>query len=222
MKTAKKYLLLSLAAAVVLLAVGGGAYLAGRGARLGETQEESAKRGLLTEERTEISGEIIESSLSDIGELATEEYRFKQVESYDSSKSATIFSVTFDLPLTRSKFIYSYDGVIKAGVDFSAIRVEKDDAKRLLTVTVPKAHILSSEIDFDSFELYDEQSSIFNPVSVRDVHDTNQAMLRAAEKDAIAKGLLERADDNAETLLKNLLRGGYDVREYAIRLQRAG
>ena len=144
------------------------------------------------------------------------------METYDSTKSAQLFNITFDLPLTRTKFIYSYDGVIKAGVDFTKIEVEKDDLKRVITVTLPKSYILSTEIDFDSFELYDEQQSIFNPVSVKDVNDTNRSMIQTAEKDALAKGLLERADKNAETLIKNFLRGGYDVREYAVRIERKG
>ena len=216
MKGVKKILIVI--AALLLVAVI--AYIAGRSAQRGTKQAESTEQSGVIEEHVEITGEIIRSGLSDIGELATEEYYFTQVETYDSTKSAQLFNVTFDLPLTRTKFIYSYDGVIKACVDFAEIKVEKDDLKRLITVTLPKSHILSSEIDFDSFELYDEQTSIFNPVSVKDVNDTNKAMVQTAEKDALAKGLLDRADKNAETLVKNFLRGGYDVREYAVRIER--
>lgn len=212
----------AVAIVIALLLVGVGAYLAGRLTPRAAVQEEKTEeRGIVTE-RVEITGETIRSGLRDIGELATEEYWFTQVQSYDSTKSATLFNITFDIPLTRSKFIYSYDGVIKAGVDFTKAEVEKDDARRLITVTLPKSHILSSEIDFDSFELYDEQTSIFNPVSVSDVNDTNRTMMRSAEKDALAKGLLERADANAETLIRNFLRGGYDVLEYAVKIERLG
>ena len=208
------------AAVLALLIVGAGAYLIGRAAPRGTVQAESETRGAIIGENTAISGETIRSGLNGIGELATEEYYFTQVETYDSTKSAQLFNITFDIPLTRTRFIYSYDGVIKAGVDFTKIEVEKDDLRRVITVTLPKSHILSTEIDFDSFELYDEQQSIFNPVSVRDVNDTNRAMMQTAEKDALAKGLLDRADKNAETLVKNFLRGGYDVREYAVRIER--
>ena len=216
MKTLKKALIIALA----LVVVGVGAYLLGRGAPRGTVQAESETQGRIVSEDVTITGEIIRSGLNDIGELATEEYYFTQVETYDSTKSAQLFNITFDIPLTRTKFIYSYDGVIKAGVDFKKVEVEKDDLKRVITVTLPKSYILSTEIDFDSFELYDEQQSIFNPISVRDVNDTNREMVRAAEKDALAKGLLDRADKNAETLLKNFLRGGYDVLEYAVRIER--
>ena len=214
----KKVKWILIGAAVVLTAVIA-AYLIGRAAPRGTVQVESEPEDRLISERVEISGETIRSGLADIGELATEEYYFTQVETYDSTKSAQLFHITFDIPLTRTKFIYSYDGIIKAGVDFTKIEVEKDELTRLITVTLPKSHILSSEVDFDSFELYDEQQSIFNPISVKDVNDTNQAMLRSAEKDALAKGLLERADKNAETLIKNFLRGGYDMWEYAVRIE---
>lgn len=217
----KKIKWIAIGAAVLVVAVVA-AYLIGRSAPRGTVQAESETPGRIISESTTITGEIIRSGLNDIGELATEEYYFTQVETYDSTKSAQLFNITFDLPLTRTKFIYSYDGVIKAGVDFTKIEVEKDDLKRVITVTLPKSYILSTEIDFDSFELYDEQQSIFNPVSVKDVNDTNRSMIQTAEKDALAKGLLERADKNAETLIKNFLRGGYDVREYAVRIERKG
>lgn len=211
-----KWILIGAAALVAALAA---AYLIGRSTPRGTVQAESETSGRIISESVAITGETIRSGLNDIGELATEEYYFTRVETYDSAKSAQLFNISFDIPLTRTKFIYSYDGVIKAGIDFTKIEVEKDDLKRLITVTLPKPYILSTEIDFDSFELYDEQQSIFNPVSVKDVNDTNRAMVQTAEKDALAKGLLDRAEKNAETLIKNFLRGGYDVREYAIRIE---
>ena len=214
-----KKLKIALAVLLAFVIVGVGAFLLGRSAQRGAVlSEEESGSGVVTEHE-EISGETIRSGMTDIGELATEEYWFTQVQTYDSSKSAQIFDLSFDLPLTRNKFVYSYDGVIKAGVDFAAASVEVDNALRRVTVTLPKAHILSSEIDYDSFELYDEQKSIFNPLSVRDVNKSDSELLRSAEKDAIAKGVLTRADENAETLVVNFLRGAFEVRSYAIKVE---
>ena len=208
--------------ALLLIVVAGWAFLLGRTMLPVAVQvEETTDEGLIAEE-VEITGETIRSGMTDIGELATEEYWFTQVETFDKSKTAQLFSITFDVPLTRTKFVYSYDGVIKAGIDFTKTEVEKDELKRLITITLPKAYILSSEIDYDSFQLYDEKTSIFNPLSVKDVSDTNREMICSAEKDAIAKGVLDRADKNAEKLVKNFLRGGYDLRGYAIKIEHAG
>ena len=217
-----KKLKIALAVLLAFVVVGVGAYVLGRSAQRGTVLSEEESGSGIVAEHEEISGETIRSGMTDIGELATEEYWFTQVQTYDSSKSAQIFDLTFDLPLTRNKFVYSYDGVIKAGVDFAQATVEVDNTVRRVTITLPKARILSSEIDYDSFELYDEQKSIFNPLSVRDVNKSNSELLRSAEKDAIAKGVLERADENAETLVVNFLRGAFEVRSYAIKVERLG
>lgn len=175
---------------------------------------EIIEKEVVIEKEVEITGEIIKSGLQDIGELATEEYYFTGVETYDSTKTIKGFNV----PFTKSTFIYSYDGKIKAGIDFSQIDVEKDDLTKIITISVPAAHILSSEIYPESFQLYDEKNSIFNPISVSDVNDTILELKQTSEQDAIKKGLLKRADENAALILKNFL-SGFDLSDYTIRTE---
>ena len=131
-----KKLKIALAVLLAFVIVGVGAFLLGRSAQRGAVLSEE-ESGSVTEHE-EISGETIRSGMTDIGELATEEYWFTQVQTYDSSKSAQIFDLSFDLPLTRNKFVYSYDGVIKAGVDFAAASVEVDNALRRVKRELPR------------------------------------------------------------------------------------
>ena len=205
---------ISLIAIIVVLIAGVGisAFLLGRKRTENETVE--VEENLLTETETVISGEVIKEGLADIGELATEEYYFTEVESYDSNKSF----MDFKLPFTTSKFVYSYDGLIKAGIDFTAVEVEKDDLLKTITVKLPKAKILSSEIDESSFQVYDEKQSIFNKVSISNFNDTNADLKNRAEERAIKKGLLDKADANATMLIKNFLLSTYSVSDYAIKV----
>lgn len=175
----------------------------------------SKRDNTFTETEKTITGDIIKAGLADIGELATEEYYFTGVESFDSSKSIQ----GFNIPFTTTSFIYSYDGTIKAGIDFTAIDVEKDDLKKLIVVTIPESKILSSEIDENSFKLYDEKKSIFNPLSVSDVNDTIKDLKEKAEADAIKKGVLKRADKNAVNLIKQFLKSTYEVSDYTIKVE---
>lgn len=173
--------------------------------------------GLIVDTSTQLTGETIRDGLCDIGELATEEYYFTRVETYDSSKNISGFKV----PFTTSRFVYSYDGVVKAGIDFTAIEVEKDDLKKTITVTLPASEILDCSIDPETFELYDEKNSVFNPVSITDYNDSFEEMAEAAREDALAKGVLERADNNAQMLIKNLIMSTYDVSDYYIEIRSA-
>lgn len=179
----------------------------------------------IVETKTEITAEMMQEKLRDIGELATEEYTYTEVGTFDRSKTVQILGRDYNLPLTQSKFIYSYDGTIKAGIDFTQITVEKDEAGRQITVTLPAARILSSELDEDSFQLYDEKNNIFNPYSVSDVNDTNREIKTHAEEKAVSKGLLKRAGENAKTMIYGLLRSAYvealDIGEYTIQVRTA-
>lgn len=218
-----------LAAALLLLLVGGGVFFATKRHYENKTTVEYVQVPVEREKivevpvetKTVITGEIMQEKLRDIGELVTEEYTYTEVGTYDSSKSVQLFGYGVDIPLTQSKFIYSYDGTIKAGIDFTRITVEKNEETRQVTVTLPKAVILSSELDEDSFELYDERNNIFNPFSVSDVNATNRTLKTSAEQKAVAKGLLTRADANAKALVLGFLKSTYDLDGYTFLVETA-
>lgn len=166
----------------------------------------------VVERQVEISGETIQASMTNIGKLCTAEYSYTHVERADSSRSIKGFKI----PFTTSTFIYSYDGTVMAGIDFTRIQIDKDDAAKKITVTLPEAEIISSDVDQNSFELYDEKNNIFNPISVTDVADSFAELKNSEEQAAIDRGLLDKAKANAITLVENFMLGSYDVRDYDI------
>ena len=171
------------------------------------------------ETKTAITAEVVEGQLRDVGELASEEYAYREVATFDSTKSVQIFGHELSLPLTQSRFIYSYEGTIRAGIDFAQIDAEVDESTKQIRVILPASRILSSDLDETSFELYDEQNNIFNPFSVKDVNETNRALKENAERRALDGGLLERADANARTMVRSLLQNAWDLGEYLITVE---
>lgn len=166
----------------------------------------------IVEKEVVISGDTIRASMANIGKLCTAEYGYTHVERVDSSREIKGYKI----PFTTASFIYSYDGTILAGIDFGEIRVDKDDAKKTIKVTLPKAEIISSDVDQDSFQLYDEKNNIFNPIRVTDVADSFADLKNTEEQKAIEKGLLDKAKENAVVLVENFMRGSYDVGDYEI------
>ena len=77
----------------------------------------------------------------DIGELATQEANCTEVNVTEDVRK--LFGI--DIPFTQSKYIYSYNVIVKAGYDFGEIRyeVKKDSIK----VKLPEVRILSSQVD---------------------------------------------------------------------------
>lgn len=203
--------------ALLLLLVAGGVFFFTREHyNRVETVRMTEETPTVIEVKTIVTGEIMQEKLRAIGELATEEYTYTEVASYDRSKSVELFGQNVNIPLTRTSFIYSYDGAIKAGIDFTAVTVEKDDTLKRVTVRLPKAKILSSELFLDSFRLYDEKNNIFNPITVESVTETNHLLQENAEARAVEKGLLERADEHARALIRSVLESAFDVEGYDV------
>lgn len=155
---------------------------------------------------------MVNFGLKDIGELATQAGHFTNVQVISGSRK--IWGA--DIPLTQSKYIFSYDGVIKAGIDFEQIEVNVDDAARVITVKLPEIKILSSEVDPKSLEIYDETKSIFTPLSLSSVNMSLIEMDEEVREKAIGNGILENARTNAEALITGFLAGTFDLQKYSI------
>ena len=101
-------------------------------------------------------------------------------------------------------------------MDFTRVAVDVDGDRKTVTLTLPAVELITSEIDEDSFTLYGEKTSFFNPFAVEDFALSLSDMIKAEEKKAVESGLLERAAENAETILRNFLAGSMELEEYNI------
>lgn len=149
----------------------------------------------------------------DIGELATQSAYCSEVNVTDASRE--LFGLT--IPFTQSKYVYSYDVIIKAGIDFS--RVKWSVSGNTITVSLPEVKILSNEIDQDSLKVYHEEESIFCKISLADNNEAMKELKANAAKDAVENGLLEEARAGAETMLTGFFAQQYDPEEYTIKFK---
>lgn len=159
-----------------------------------------------------ITAEVIRENLQDVGVLTTEEYYFTEVISY--SKLKKLWKI--ELGITESSYLISYDGVVTAGIDFTAVDVQKDDEQKRILIILPKSEILSVDIDPESFQLYSEKEGLGNPVSVTDYNQSLVEMEQNARQKALDRGILTRADGNARKLVGQLVAGLVNTEEYTI------
>lgn len=157
-----------------------------------------------------ISTETIQDGLANMGILITQEYYFTQVENY--TKETKIFNF---IP-SESGFVYSYDGAVMAGIDFEKITISKDEDKKHLTVELPHSEIQATTIDKDTFKIYSEKDSLWNPIKLEDYNMSLAEFEEAAKTKALENGILERSDDQAESLIRNFIgnfpqASGYDI-----------
>ena len=145
-----------------------------------------------------------------IGELATQSAYCTEINTTDDSRK--MFGVT--IPFTQSKYIYSYNVIIKAGFDFSDIEWTVKDTT--IEVKLPESKILSNEIDMNSIEIYQESESIFNQITMTENNEAIKNLQHTAEENAITNGLFKNARSNAETILTSFFGNVYDLKVYKI------
>ena len=136
---------------------------------------------------------LVKNSFADIGELAT--------ESYNSEEGTKIFGM--EVPGTGAHYLITYSGEVKAGLaDVSRIQVQSDEEAHVVTVTVPAVEVLSSAIDPASVETYDQSFSPVNQIEVGEVTSFLADREAAAKDEAVAHGLLNKAQNRLGEVVK--------------------
>ena len=148
---------------------------------------------------TEMSAVVLENKLTEISEFASLTYSYTNMAEFENSKD--FYGVK--LPFTTKSFIITYDGEIKAGVDLSRAEVSISGSK--ITVKLPEAEILSHQIDEDSLEVFDETTSIFNPLKVTDYNTFSKEQKEKMEQKAEENGLLAEASTKAQSSIKSFI-----------------
>ena len=158
---------------------------------------------------------ITEIGFENIGELATQSVTTTTVRV--ETKDLKLFNVS--IPLTQSKYIYTYNTTIKAGINFSDVKWQlgdTDDTSHNIYVDIPEVKTLSADIDLDSFKVLHEENNIFSPITLTEHNDSLIQLRENALSDAINSGLYDRALDNAKTTLTSFISQVYPSNEYSI------
>lgn len=166
--------------------------------------------------------QVLHTKIDGISELATVEYLFTDAAMFSASRHLFDMSV----PLTEKSFIVQWDGTIKAGVDLKQVRLslneptsggdtpDSDNPLKEIIVFMPPAKILSYEIDDDSVKVLNESSNIFNPITVDDKVSFDAETKDSMKRRAIENGLLEKAQENAKEILKQLILFDSEIEKY--------
>lgn len=163
----------------------------------------------VVEEIVTVNTEIIKDGLKEMGTLITQEYYFTQVEEYKSTERVWIFD-------SKASFIFSYDGVVTAGIDCNDIEISKDDEAKIINVKIPKSNIIGVNIDHDSFKIYEEKEGLWNKLDMTKYNNSIIEFENEAKNKAINKGIIDKADENAKTLIESFINSLIEDNVYSI------
>lgn len=154
---------------------------------------------------------VIDFGFKNVGKLVTQEWYGRILE--DSSKDRKIFN-TISVPFTESRLIFSTDVEILAGVDFEQIKYEVLNEK--VIVTLPHSQVYKSYEVQGSFKSYLDDESWFTNINSTEQQELKDAIVEKGKNQAIESGLLDKADENAKNIIKNMIKGNEITKNFEV------
>lgn len=198
-------------AALVVCIVGGafaGAKWAGRNKK---TLLEKVSEAVT--EKSTIDVKTIEEVLQPAGDLITQRYYYTDVDTFENYKEL----LGAKLPLTTDKVVFTYKGVISAGIVLSKVDFEVDNEAKKITVSLPTVFIVSHEIDEDSFTAYEIKNSIFTETKIQE-YSSLMGSLKHKKEGQLLKDeeFLDRAVKEAKNVITSFLKAASVTSDYTI------
>lgn len=142
----------------------------------------------------EVTMEYLEKSLENLSELSTAELSYTGICTIEEGKIPFI---------TKKGFSMLYTGMIRAGIDTSKVKIELTDKE--VIVSIPKAEIQIVKVEPSSIQFYDEKKALFNWKELSDPVDGIIIAEEYLKAQADTDGILEKADKQAEYIVRGLL-----------------
>lgn len=156
---------------------------------------------------TEVSVDLITNRLASAKKLITTEYHYTNMGAMENQNEFYGWKV----PFTKKSFILSYDGVIYMGVDIDKAEIQVEGKE--IRIALPEAEILSHDIKEDSITIFDEKTSVFNPIEISDYITFSVDQQKVMEEKVLASGYLLKARKNAQEAIGELLRMNPEISE---------
>ena len=83
-------------------------------------------------------------------------------------------------------------------------------------ITIPKSEIQDTVIDNDSFKLYKEKEGFCDKLTMEDYNKSVLLLKKNAEARAVNMGILDKADENAKTIISSFVREILGDSEYTV------
>ena len=159
---------------------------------------------------------LLDFGFKDVGKLVTQEWYGRIIK--DESKDRKFFE-KYPIPGTKSRIIFSLDVEVIAGVEFNKIEWNLDDTKKVVNIKMPKSKIYKYYQVPNTFECYLEDESWFTNMSSEWRHKLEDEVVEEGRKQAIKLGILDKADKNAKTIIRQMIHSNEKTKDYKVEFE---
>jgi len=167
----------------------------------------------LVTNKSETSVHTIAKEILPIGEFASLAYHYTSVVKDVNTKDIN----GWNIPFTTRKYIFTYDGTMKLGIDGTQIAVEDGEKAEsglpVIRVVLPPIKILTHEIADNSIEVFEQSQTIFNEINLQDAFRVTADRKREMEEKVMSDTIINEARASTEQQFGSLLRALPGIRD---------
>lgn len=176
-------------------------------------EAENQADDIVAEEDFVLSINYIENTLLPASDLIVSRFNYKDADIYEDFKEINGHKI----PLTTDKVVFTYEGAISLGIDFSQIRYQIDEEKKTIQITLPEVGIIANEIEFSSFEYYTVSDSIFNKNMMEETTELIDTLkTKTAARVLKDQEILQDVEQKTQALIRSLLETEEHTKEYLV------
>ena len=143
--------------------------------------------------KTEVNIAVVMNQLSYCQELVTAKYHYSD-----------IISIKKSVMLSKSLSIIKYSGIIRIGIsDITQSDIDVYNEGKAVRIKLPDVEILGN--DLTSQEVFDENHSIFVPITLDDVFSEIERAKDNTLEELVDDGVLNEARENAKKVVQQIM-----------------
>lgn len=179
-----------------------------------ENEEVQSPDNGIAKEEIILRKETLSEIITPAQELVSSKYYYTNASDIENYK--TLFDKR--VPLTTDHIVFTYDGVIMAGVDLDDIVFKEiDNENKKIYIVMPQPKIISHDIDHSSFKFYDVKNSIFTSVSPEEITTKYDELKKLQENKLLGnKDFWDSVADNAEMVVERFIKASDEAKEYDV------
>lgn len=153
---------------------------------------------------------LVQDRIVELSELATLKYEYSHVIVSRTNREVSLIGLS-DIKFAEAIKLIEYSGYLKAGTDFTNIKLSYDDKKQSMLVQVPKSKILDNVAETENTKVTDIKGNIFSDYPSQTIMDEITKDKEKVEEKKVNQGFLKEADKATEKLLISFLNSnGYE------------
>jgi len=160
------------------------------------------------EEKSDITAHTTVREVLPIGEFASLAYHYTSVVKDVNARDIKGWTI----PFTTRKYLFTFDGKIKLGIDGRQIHVEElvpvesiDGKLPVIRIFLPPIKILSHEVVDDSIEIFEQSQTIFNEIKIADAFNVTADRKRELEEKVMTSTVVNDAEASTVQQLSSLI-----------------